>query len=81
METTNTEIIMRMVEAGLGVSIVPLLGPNGIRHARTDASLVCRLLRDEIQPIHSGILNAPADKNAAGRRPQFVEFVHAEWQK
>ena len=29
METTNTEIIVRMVEAGLGVSIVPLL-PSGM---------------------------------------------------
>src|SRR5207302_6047835 len=28
METTNTEIIVRMVEAGLGVSIVPLM-PSG----------------------------------------------------
>ena len=29
METTNTEIIVRMVEAGLGISIVPLFA-NGI---------------------------------------------------
>ena len=28
LETTNTEIIVRMVEAGLGVSVVPLM-PDG----------------------------------------------------
>jgi DNA-binding transcriptional LysR family regulator len=54
METTNTEITVRMVEAGLGVSVVPLPprgGPvtRGRRIGRRD-------LQGLIRPIHSGIL-------------------------
>jgi DNA-binding transcriptional LysR family regulator len=53
METTNTEIIVRMVEAGLGVSIVPLM-PSGVvtRGHRVGR----RGLGERIRPIHSGIL-------------------------
>ena len=53
LETTSTETIVSMVEAGLGVSIVPLL-PSGVvtRGRRVDV----RPLKDTIRPIHSGIL-------------------------
>jgi len=53
LETTSTETIVSMVEAGLGVSIVPLL-PSGVvtRGRRVDV----RPLKDAIRPIHSGIL-------------------------
>jgi DNA-binding transcriptional LysR family regulator len=58
METTNTEITVRMVEAGLGVSIVPLL-PNG---AVTRGRRVgVRSLGEQIRPIHSGILTRRSD--------------------
>ena len=36
METTTTEIVIRMVEAGLGIAIVPLL-PSGAGDARAQA--------------------------------------------
>ena len=37
METTNTEIIVRMVEAGLGVSVVPLMPDGSVtRGARSE---------------------------------------------
>ena len=53
METTNTEIAVRMVEAGLGLSIVPLM-PNGV--VTRGRKVVARSLAEEIRPIHSGIL-------------------------
>ncbi len=53
METTNTEIIVRMVEAGLGVSIVPLLPSGAITKGRRVA---IRSLAKRIRPIQSGVL-------------------------
>jgi DNA-binding transcriptional LysR family regulator len=52
-ETTNTEIIVRMVEAGLGVAIVPLM-PSGI--VTRGHKIGVRSLGRQIRPIHSGIL-------------------------
>ena len=53
LETTSTETIVSMVEAGLGLSIVPLL-PSGVV---TDARRVdIHRLDEPIRPIHSGIL-------------------------
>jgi len=53
METTNTEIIVRMVEAGLGVSIVPLLASGAVTKGRR----VCaRNLGKQVRSIQSGIL-------------------------
>jgi DNA-binding transcriptional LysR family regulator len=52
-EATTTGIVVKMVEAGLGVSLVPLM-PNG---AVTRGSRVgVRALPGQIRPIHSGIL-------------------------
>lgn len=53
METTNTEIIVRMVEAGLGVSIVPLM-PNGAVTRGRRVGIAS--LGKQIRAIHSGIL-------------------------
>ena len=53
METTNTEIIVRMVEAGLGVSIVPLM-PSGV--VTRGHKVGTRSLGKLIRPIHSGVL-------------------------
>jgi len=53
METTNTEIIVRMVEAGLGVSIVPLMPSGMVTRGR---KVGVRGLGNQIRPIHSGIL-------------------------
>jgi len=58
MEATTTGIVVKMVEAGLGVSLVPLL-PNG---AVTRGTLVgARPLPGVIRPIHSGILTRRGD--------------------
>jgi DNA-binding transcriptional LysR family regulator len=72
-ETTNTEIIVRMVEAGLGVSIVPLL-PSGKVTAGRKVGI--RPLGHQIRPIHSGILTRRGDALPPACR-SFVEFVSA----
>ena len=53
VETTSTETIVSMVEAGIGVSIVPLL-PSGAVTRRRHVEV--RALSDAIRPIHSGVL-------------------------
>jgi DNA-binding transcriptional LysR family regulator len=73
-ETTNTEIIVRMVEAGFGVSIVPLL-PNGVVTKGRRVG-ICEL-GDQIRPIHSGILYRKGVALPAAAR-EFVAFVRKE---
>src|SRR5207237_9153677 len=52
-EATTTGVVVKMVEAGLGVSLVPLM-PNG---AVTRGSKVgVRPLPGQVRPIHSGVL-------------------------
>jgi DNA-binding transcriptional LysR family regulator len=71
METTNTEIIVRMVEAGLGVSIVPLM-PSGVvtRGHRVGR----RGLGDRIRPIHSGVLTRRGERLSAASQA-FLDFL------
>jgi DNA-binding transcriptional LysR family regulator len=73
METTNTEIIVRMVEAGLGVSVVPLLRSGRVTRGRRVA---IRTLGKQIRPIHSGILTRRGDTLPAACR-SFIQFVAA----
>lgn len=53
MEATTTGIVVKMVEAGLGVSLVPLM-PNGV--VTRGINVGVRKLPGQIRPIHSGIL-------------------------
>lgn len=71
MEVTTTQIIVRMVEAGLGVSIVPLL-PDGSVTRRSKVEV--RSLGTQIVPIQSGILTRKGEPLSEPAR-QFVEFV------
>lgn len=73
METTNTEIIVRMVEAGLGVSIVPLL-PSGV--VTRGRKVEVRDLADEIRPIRSGILTRRGEQLPAAPKA-FIQFVQS----
>jgi DNA-binding transcriptional LysR family regulator len=52
-ETTSTETIVSMVEAGLGVSIVPLLPSGVVTRGRRVRAVA---LGAAIRPIHSGVL-------------------------
>lgn len=71
MEATSTEIIVRMVEAGLGVAIVPLL-PSGV--VTRGRRVTIRGLGQQIRPIHSGILVRRADPPSAAVNA-FVDFL------
>ena len=70
-ETTNTEIIVRMVEAGLGVSIVPLMPGGAVTRGRKVAT---RSLAGQITPIHSGILFRRGERRTAASQA-FVDFL------
>ena len=71
METTNTEIIVRMVEAGLGVSIVPLMPGGAVTRGRKVGT---RSLGSQIAPIHSGILLRKGERPSAASQA-FVDFL------
>jgi DNA-binding transcriptional LysR family regulator len=70
-ETTNTEIIVRMVEAGLGVSIVPLM-PSGV--VTRGHRIGVRNLGQQIRPIHSGILVRRGERLSEASRA-FIDFM------
>ena len=77
MEATNTEIIVRMVEAGLGASIVPLLPSGAVTRGR---KIGIRSLGERIRPIHSGILTRRGEGRSTAAQ-QFVDFLVADWRK
>ena len=53
MEATNTDLIVRMVEAGLGVAIVPLHESGAVTRGRRVAA---RSLGRQVRAIDSGVL-------------------------
>ncbi len=71
METTNTEIIVRMVEAGMGISIVPLM-PSG--RVTRGHRVGVRALDHFIRPIHSGILVRRGERLLAAAQA-FIRFL------
>jgi DNA-binding transcriptional LysR family regulator len=71
METTNTEIIVRMVEAGLGVSLVPLMPSGAVTRGHRVST---RSLGKQIRPIHSGILLRRGER-LSGASQAFMDFL------
>jgi DNA-binding transcriptional LysR family regulator len=71
MEATTTGIVVKMVEAGLGVSLVPLM-PNGAVTRGVDVGV--RKLPGQIRPIHSGILIRRGETPASGAEA-FLHFL------
>ena len=59
LETTSTEIVVSMVEAGLGVAVVPLLPSGAVTRGRRVRSVP---LDASIRLIHSGVLLRRGDK-------------------
>ncbi len=53
MEATNTDLIVRMVEAGLGIAVVPLHASGAVTRGR---KVAIRSLGRQVRPIDSGIL-------------------------
>jgi DNA-binding transcriptional LysR family regulator len=77
LEATNTDLIVRMVEAHLGIAIVPLL-PSGIV---TKGRVVrARSLGDQVRPIQSGVLRRRGDPQSP-ESEAFLKFVEAKWRK
>ena len=77
METTNTEIIVRMVEAGLGISLVPLMSSGIVTRGRR---VGVRGLGNRLRPIDSGILLRHGEPPSSAAR-QFIEFVQRRFKK
>jgi DNA-binding transcriptional LysR family regulator len=62
METTTTEIIVRMVEGGLGVALVPLMPDGAVTRGRR---VGVRHLAGQLRPIHSGVLMRRGEEPSA----------------
>jgi DNA-binding transcriptional LysR family regulator len=71
LETTSTETIVSMVEAGLGISIVPLLPSGAVTRGRRVG--VCPL-DAPIRHIHSGVLVRRGERPSAPSS-RFLEFL------
>lgn len=73
LETTSTETIVSMVEAGLGISIVPLLPSGAVTRGRR---VRARVLDASIRPIHSGILLRRGEQLSAASTRLF-DFIRS----
>jgi DNA-binding transcriptional LysR family regulator len=71
MEATTTGIVVKMVEAGLGISVVPLM-PNGA--VTRGVKVGSRSLAGQIRPIHSGILLRRGEQLAPAAEA-FIRFL------
>ncbi|MDY3559927.1 LysR family transcriptional regulator [Gemmata sp. JC673] len=71
MEATTTGIVVKMVEAGLGVSLVPLM-PNG--SVTRGVKVGVRKLPGKIDPIHSGVLIRRGETLSATAEA-FIKFL------
>ena len=76
LETTSTETIVSMVEANLGVSIVPLLPGGSVTRGRRVA---VRPLNGSIRPIHSGVLLRRGEMLSSGAA-RLLEFTRSRFQ-
>ncbi len=74
MEATNTDLIIRMVEAGLGASIVPLHPSGAVTRGRRVAT---RSLGRRVRPIHSGTLTRRGEQLSAAAQ-RFIAFCEAQ---
>jgi DNA-binding transcriptional LysR family regulator len=73
VEATNTDLIVRMVEAGLGVAVVPLHASGAVTR---DRRVAIRSLGKQVRPIHSGVLVRRGERPTPAAR-LLLEFLHA----
>jgi DNA-binding transcriptional LysR family regulator len=76
-ETTSTETIVSMVEAGLGISIVPLLPSGAVTRGRR---VEARRLDATIRPIHSGVLLRRGERLSAPAMRLF-DFIRLHFSR
>lgn len=77
LETTSTETIVSMVEAGLGISIVPLLPSGAVTRGRR---VHAQPLDAPIRAIHSGVLVRKGDKLSASSLRLF-DFIRSHFAR
>lgn len=77
LEATNTDLIVRMVEAHLGIAIVPLLPGGAVTQGRVVAA---RSLGDQVRAIQSGILRRRGE-SLLPEAEAFLKFIEAKWKK
>ena len=77
LETTGTETIVSMVEAGLGISIVPLLPSGAVTRGRR---VRARALETAIRPIHSGVLVRRGEKLSA-TSVRLFDFIRSHFSQ
>jgi DNA-binding transcriptional LysR family regulator len=70
LEATNTDLIVRMVEAGLGVSVVPLHPSGAVTRGRR---VGIRPLKHHVRPIDSGILTRRGEQLSKAAQ-RFITF-------
>ena len=75
LETTSTETVVSMVEAGLGVSIVPLLPSGAVTRGR---DVEARPVQEPIRPIHSGVLTRRGERRH-GAVERLLEFIASRY--
>ncbi len=73
IEATNTDLIVRMVEAGLGLGIVPLHPSGQVTKGRKVGSAS---LGNQVRPIYSGVLLRRGEHLAAPARA-FLDYLFA----
>jgi DNA-binding transcriptional LysR family regulator len=74
MEATTTDLIVRMVSAGMGVALVPLLPSGAVTRGHAVTVLP---LADSIRPIDSGLLLRRGEQLSEPSR-RFAEFVRQQ---
>lgn len=77
LEATNTDLIVRMVEAHLGIAVVPLLPSGVVTKGRVVSA---RSLGDQVRAIQSGILRRRGDSPSA-EAEAFLKFIEAKWKR
>ena len=77
LETTSTETVVSMVEAGLGVSVVPLMPTGAVTRGRR---VEVRPIVDPIRPIHSGILLRRGEQPSGGTA-RLLDFTRSTFRR
>ena len=77
LETTSTETIVSMVEAGLGIAIVPLLPSGAVTRGRR---VEARALDARIRPIHSGVLVRRSETLSPAPR-RLLDFIRSHFSR
>jgi len=72
IEATNTDLIVRMVEAGLGVGVVPLHPSGAVTRGRR---VIVQSLGRQVRPIDSGVLLRRGDQPPAAAAKLLDFFV------